>query len=240
MLHKDRRYDAMEYGRVQAELTSCITHRTTIATFGGAAIAGVIAAAFAVRPEALTADQEEKRLLMMRIWIYGFSVVLPLISATVLYLWYGEFERMVRAGHFLVALAERINKEVGATALTWDVWCRANHLVVLPNFALMGILSLVAIGSPLVPSYVLGVPAGAYPTIRAVAVTGAVLVCAHVWGLVIWTGVRERMEARSVEAKHRADSATAGKPGFDEMGRESAGEREGTSISKAPPDPSEP
>ena len=53
-----------------------------------------------------------------------FVFILPLASTTILFIWLGEIQRMMRAGFFLLSLEQQINKLVDDTIFTWEIYIR--------------------------------------------------------------------------------------------------------------------
>ena len=78
---------------------------------------------------------------------------IPAITTGVLWIWFGEYQRMQRAGGFVAGLEQRINQEAGADLLTWESHLRApaaagcdKHLMP-PYYATIVLLMILGLGS---------------------------------------------------------------------------------------------
>ena len=55
-------------------------------------------------------------------------LAVPGINSFVLFMWMGEYERMMRAGNFLFDLEAKVNKMAQADVLTWERHLRSQRL----------------------------------------------------------------------------------------------------------------
>ena len=105
---------------------------------------------------------------------------IPAITTGVLWIWFGEYQRMQRAGGFVAGLEQRINQEAGADLLTWESHLRApaaagcdKHLMP-PYYATIVLLTILGLGSAAVG---LSYGQSGTPTwIQAVRSAGSVIV----------------------------------------------------------------
>lgn len=67
-----------------------------------------------------------------------FLIILPLASVTIMFIWLGEIDRMMRAGAFLLSLEEQINTESNEEIFNWEKYIRLKKsLIMYPDiFAL--------------------------------------------------------------------------------------------------------
>jgi len=75
-----------------------------------------------------------------------FLFVLPIVTLTILFIWIGEVQRMMRAGVYLLKLEKKINKSLKDEILTWESFIREKGNVIrypdyLSIFILIGISS---------------------------------------------------------------------------------------------------
>jgi hypothetical protein len=133
-----------EYESLRRESLDTMTHRTQIASFGLAAVGALFAGV------SLARDHEPSPGLVIVVIAFG----VPLIAALVLVMWFGELERMERAGSYLQGLERRINELVGEEALGWESWLGTPRnqsgpgRLVYPYLAVIGLFSLIGLGAP--------------------------------------------------------------------------------------------
>lgn len=96
-----------EYRALRAEVTTSITTQQSILSFGTATVALVFGPGLGLWDKAT-----ELSVSLI------FSGLVPLLSALVLVIWWGEVLRMVRAGEWLAHVEEEIGK-VGETRIGW-------------------------------------------------------------------------------------------------------------------------
>lgn len=103
-----------EYESLRQECLSSIDHRNTILSFGLAAIGAIFAGSIVVY-STITYSFISSLALM---------IVIPFIGSLTVLMWLGEYERMQRAGKFLVEIERKINKEISRELLTWETRLR--------------------------------------------------------------------------------------------------------------------
>lgn len=106
-----------EYETLRQESLDTINNRNTILSFGLATI-GAIFAGSSIAYTTGTYSLVSSLVLILAI---------PAISSFVLFIWLGEYERMQRAGRFLVELEHKINEESSKELLTWETYLRKRH-----------------------------------------------------------------------------------------------------------------
>ncbi|WP_434683845.1 hypothetical protein [Pseudanabaena minima] len=99
-----------EYDALRQEVLASMTNRISILSFGIAAVGAIFTASIA------TYTNQPSSLLISLI----LTVILPFICAFILFMWLGEYQRMQRAGRFLVELEQKINLEASKEILTWE------------------------------------------------------------------------------------------------------------------------
>lgn len=107
-----------EYETIRQEILTSMNNRVSILSFGLAIIGAIFTASIAV----FTTSSYSLLSSLMLI----FAV--PAINSFVLFMWLGEYQRMQRAGRFLVDLEDRINKIASSTLLTWETNLREQRL----------------------------------------------------------------------------------------------------------------
>lgn len=106
-----------EYETLRQEILTAMGSRNSILSFGLATIGAIFTASLA------TQTGNTPSLLASLILELG----VPAISAFVLFMWLGEYQRMQRAGKFLVGLEKRINESVSSELLSWETSLRAER-----------------------------------------------------------------------------------------------------------------
>lgn len=106
-----------EYETLRQESLDSIGHRNTILTFGSAAIGAIFAGS-------IVAYSDDPDSFMPKL---ALIVVIPFICCFVVLMWLGEYERMQRAGRFLVGIERRINRECSKELLTWETRLREDR-----------------------------------------------------------------------------------------------------------------
>lgn len=132
-----------EYDTLRQESLDSINNRSQIVSFGLAAVGVFAAAVFASERAAANAA-------LVRL-VFGIGV--PAISLLILYIWLGEVERMMRAGEFMVALEQRINRELdpASPTLAWEGHLRsAGAQMKYPYLAVLVLFFGISVGSPVV------------------------------------------------------------------------------------------
>ena len=101
-----------EYETLREEALGSMSNRAQIVSFGLATVGVLSAGVFASE----VAAQEVGLILLV------FNAAVPTISVVVTYMWFGEVERMVRAGRFIAALEGRINAQIDPSepTLRWQ------------------------------------------------------------------------------------------------------------------------
>jgi len=125
-----------EYEMMRQEITTSMQTRGSILTFAFTIIGAIFAAA-------LTSDKGQDMFV-------GFVLILgvPSIALFTLLQWLGEYERMQRAGKFILNLESRINKMTVNGALSWETHLRDGrlHMSYPYNSTVLGIIILSVIG----------------------------------------------------------------------------------------------
>lgn len=101
-----------EYETLRQEILATIDSRNSILNYGLASIAAIFTAS--------VFTQNSASILSNLILI----LAVPSLSCFIIYIWLGEYQRMQRAGKFLVGLEQRINQEKAAELLTWETELR--------------------------------------------------------------------------------------------------------------------
>jgi len=107
-----------EYDTIRQEILTSMNNRVSILSFGLAIIGAIFTATIAV---STTSGSSLLSSLML-----VFAV--PAINSFILFMWLGEYQRMQRAGKFLVSLEDRINKMASTRLLTWETNLREQRL----------------------------------------------------------------------------------------------------------------
>ena len=120
-----------EYETLRQESLNSMHNRNTILSFGLAAIGAIFAGS-------IIAYSTDTYSLIPSL---ALIIVIPLISSFILLIWLGEYERMQRAGRFLVGIEHRINKEFSKELLTWETRLRERRVHMrYPYYATVGLL----------------------------------------------------------------------------------------------------
>jgi heme/copper-type cytochrome/quinol oxidase subunit 4 len=106
-----------EYETLRQEILATMNNRVSILSFGLAGIGVVFTASLAT--DSTNAHPLFSSLVLV--------LAVPAISNFVLFMWLGEYQRMQRAGKFLVELENRINTETSKELLTWETKLRTQH-----------------------------------------------------------------------------------------------------------------
>ena len=129
-----------EYEAIRQEILVAMGNRISILSFGLATIGAVFTASIAV---SVTDNYSLLASLML-------ILAVPCINSFVLFMWMGEYQRMMRAGTFLLDLEGRVNKIAGADVLMWERHLRSQRLhmkypynTTVMLLTVMGIISLV-------------------------------------------------------------------------------------------------
>ena len=130
-----------EYETLREEILATMHVRSSILSFGLATIGAIITASIAV---SVSGSYSPLSNLMLILGV-------PAVSNFVLFMWLGEYQRMQRAGRFLVDLERRVNDKAEENLLTWETHLREQsrhlkypyHTTVL-LFMAISVISLVA------------------------------------------------------------------------------------------------
>jgi|CXWL01.1.fsa_nt_gi hypothetical protein len=106
-----------EYETLRQEILVAMSSRNSVLSFGLATIGAIFTASLATQTGATPS------LLSSLILELG----VPAISIFVLFMWLGEYQRMQRAGKFLVGIEKRINDIASKELLTWETSLRAKR-----------------------------------------------------------------------------------------------------------------
>lgn len=147
-----------EYETLRQEILSTMNSRISILSFGLGTIGAIFTASIAIY---VTSNN----IILPSLTL---SLAIPFICNFVLFMWLGEYQRMQRAGQFLVGLEKRINDEASKPLLTWETTLRSQrqHMTYPYNTTVMLLLAISVI------SFVIGI-------INSQQTTGMI------WGLAI-------------------------------------------------------
>ena len=106
-----------EYETLRQESMNAMNNGNRILSFGLAAISAIFTSS-------IFAYTTGKYSLIPSL---ALILVIPAISIFILFMWLGEYERMQRAGKFLVKLESKINKEASKELLTWETHLRKSQ-----------------------------------------------------------------------------------------------------------------
>ena len=99
-----------EYETLRQEILTAMGSRNTILSFGLATVGAIFTASIATQFGDSPSPFSSTIL----------AVVIPIVCVFVLFMWLGEYQRMQRAGRFLVGLEKRINDEAKKELLSWE------------------------------------------------------------------------------------------------------------------------
>jgi len=152
-----------EYETLRQESMNAMNNGNRILSFGLAAISAIFTSS-------IFAYTTGKYSLIPSL---AFILVIPAISIFILFMWLGEYERMQRAGKFLVKLELKINKEASKELLTWETHLRKSqsHMKYPYNATVLLLIGISGI------SLVLGLVAMGFSAtlMWSVAIAGALL-----------------------------------------------------------------
>ena len=103
-----------EYETLRQEVMVAMGSRNSILSFGLATMGAIFTASVATQ----TGESPSPFASLI------LSIIVPLISVFVLYMWLGEYQRMQRAGKFIAGLEKRINTEKNKELLSWETSLR--------------------------------------------------------------------------------------------------------------------
>ena len=137
-----------EYETLRQEILAAMSSRNSILSFGLATIGAILTASLA------TQTGPSPSLLSSLI----LELAVLAISIFVLFMWLGEYQRMQRAGKFLVGLEKRINEIASKKLLTWETSLRAKrgHMQYPYNTTVL-LLILISVLSQLIGFVTMGV-----------------------------------------------------------------------------------
>jgi len=123
-----------EYETLRQEILSTMNNRISILSFGLGTIGAIFTASIAIY---VTSNN----IILPSLTL---SLAVPFICHFVLFMWLGEYQRMQRAGQFLVGLEKRINDEASKSLLTWETSLRAQrqHMTYPYNTTVMLLLAI--------------------------------------------------------------------------------------------------
>jgi hypothetical protein len=107
-----------EYETLRQEILATIDSRNSILSFGLATIGAIFTGS--VISDNIGSSPPFTSLILM--------LAVPSISGFVLFLWLGEYQRMQRAGKFLVNLEQKINELASKELLTWETKLRVQRV----------------------------------------------------------------------------------------------------------------
>jgi hypothetical protein len=130
-----------EYKTLRQEILTAMSNRNSILSFGQASIGAVFTASI------ISYKTTSYSLLSSLSLIF----VVPTVVSFVLFMWIGEYQRMQRAGKFLVELEERINGECKQMLLSWETSLRSKRLhMKYPYNTTVMLLTLISVVSVIV------------------------------------------------------------------------------------------
>lgn len=104
-----------EYETIREEILITMQVRNSILSFGLAILGAILTVSIALAAQASLASS----LILI--------LIAPAICIFVLYMWLGEYQRMQRAGKFLMKIEQEINEQISANALTWETSLRSQR-----------------------------------------------------------------------------------------------------------------
>jgi hypothetical protein len=107
-----------EYEMIRQEILASMSNRTSILSFGLATIGAILTASIA------TFSVSGYSLLAILMLIFA----VPAINGFILFMWAGEYQRMLRAGKFLKGLERKVNREFSDEVLTWETYLSLQRL----------------------------------------------------------------------------------------------------------------
>ena len=125
-----------EYSSLRQESIATIGYRIRIITWGFIGLTLILTGLFATKQ----LSSELKILLLI--------LVAPQISKASLLMWCGEYERMIKAGHHIIEIEEKVNSLLQDKVLTWEKRLKKEkhgkpkHMYHLPYISAIFILSL--------------------------------------------------------------------------------------------------
>jgi hypothetical protein len=104
-------FEVEQYRALRAEILRSMEDGNQIIGFGVAALALVAHAGLTSKSATFA--------------IFVFAVLVPLLGAVVLSMWFAAQERTARASHFLSGIERRITRDISKSA-TWESWLRGS------------------------------------------------------------------------------------------------------------------
>jgi hypothetical protein len=127
-----------EYQTIRQEILASMNNRVSVLSFGLATIGAIFTASIAVS----TASNYSQLSNLMLI-----STV-PVVTGFILFMWLGEYQRMMRAGKFLHDLEDRINNASGhESLLTWEHYLKSRGHMRYPYNTTVMLLILISLVS---------------------------------------------------------------------------------------------
>lgn len=102
-----------EYEAIRKEVLATMENRTRMLMFGLLGVCLIFSATLLVSQDA---NGYLPALMLV--------ILVPIINTYVLFIWLGEYERMQRAGKFLVEIEARINEYLSEEVLSWETGLR--------------------------------------------------------------------------------------------------------------------
>lgn len=127
-----------EYQTIRGEILASMNNRVSVLSFGLATIGAIFTASIAV--SAAGSYSQLSNLMLVS--------TVPVVTSFILFMWLGEYQRMMRAGKFLHDLEDRINEAAGHTSLlTWEHHLRSQGHMRYPYNTTVMLLILISIVS---------------------------------------------------------------------------------------------
>lgn len=165
-----------EYELLREESLQSITHRTQILSYG---IGGTTALGTAASIILSTGTRAFAAAAL-------FAGAIPVVVYLTLAIWFGELERMVRAGNYLAAIEGDVNERFDQRVLYWETWLRESKMQLqFPYRRVADLLALLAIVFPFV-----GWAASDLAAIHLTWMLGVPLVLSLVGRVIVERGLR--------------------------------------------------
>ena len=119
-----------EYDAVKTEIADSIKTRNQILSFGQAI------AALLINSIVTIINKDGYKPLGQ----FLLLVILPSLSISILLMWLGELERMIRAGNYILLIEKKINEELGKDVLMWESSRRSNEFKI--SYAYKSVLAV--------------------------------------------------------------------------------------------------
>jgi hypothetical protein len=144
-----------EYETLRRESLDSMSHRTQIVALGLATVGALAGGTFA-----LMGQKDQREAVIQLVALVSFGFVIPAVCVLVLYLWYGEIERMMRAGEYLKAQERLINLTLPRRIFNWEQWIRTKKQLKFNNYMVLAFYLMIVATSSMVPLLFIGSQTG--------------------------------------------------------------------------------